>query len=105
MTEHRYTGGDIILKALTDQDVDVVFGYPGGVTLPLYDRIHQQNKIRHILVGHEQGGVHAAEGYARSTGRPGVVLATSGPGATNTDGSGGRHDGRYPTHLSDRSGC
>ena len=52
MTEHRYTGGDIILKALTDQDVDVVFGYPGGVTLPLYDRIYQQNKIRHILVGH-----------------------------------------------------
>ena len=84
MTEHRYTGGDIILKALTDQDVDVVFGYPGGVTLPLYDRIYQQNKIRHILVGHEQGGVHAAEGYARSTGRPGIVLATSGPGATNT---------------------
>ena len=54
------------------------------MTLPLYDRIYQQNKIRHILVGHEQGGVHAAEGYARSTGRPGIVLATSGPGATNT---------------------
>jgi len=84
MAENRYTGGEIILKALSDQDVDVVFGYPGGVTLPLYDKIYLQNKIRHILVGHEQGGVHAAEGYARSTGRPGVVLATSGPGATNT---------------------
>lgn len=84
MVDNRYTGGEIILKALSDQDVDVVFGYPGGVTLPLYDKIYLQNKIRHILVGHEQGGVHAAEGYARSTGRPGVVLATSGPGATNT---------------------
>jgi len=84
MTENRYSGGEIILKALSDQDVDVVFGYPGGVTLPLYDKIYLQNKVRHILVGHEQGGVHAAEGYARSTGKPGVVLATSGPGATNT---------------------
>ena len=84
MPENRYTGGEIILKALSDQDVDVVFGYPGGVTLPLYDKIYLQNKVRHILVGHEQGGVHAAEGYARSTGKPGVVLATSGPGATNT---------------------
>ena len=84
MSENRYTGGEIILKALSDQDVDVVFGYPGGVTLPLYDKIYLQNKVRHILVGHEQAGVHAAEGYARSTGRPGVVLATSGPGATNT---------------------
>ena len=84
MPKTRYTGGEIILKALSDQDVDVVFGYPGGVTLPLYDKIYLQNKVRHILVGHEQGGVHAAEGYARSTGKPGVVLATSGPGATNT---------------------
>ncbi|MEE2745815.1 MAG: biosynthetic-type acetolactate synthase large subunit [Pseudomonadota bacterium] len=84
MSGSRYIGGEIILKALNDQDVDVVFGYPGGVTLPLYDKIYLQNKLRHILVGHEQGGVHAAEGYARATGRPGVVLATSGPGATNT---------------------
>ena len=84
MSKNLYTGGEIILKALGDQDVDVIFGYPGGVTLPLYDKIYQQNKVRHILVGHEQGGVHAAEGYARSTGKPGVVLATSGPGATNT---------------------
>ena len=84
MVGNRLTGGEIILRALGDQDVDVLFGYPGGVTLPLYDKIFQQNKIRHILVGHEQGGVHAAEGYARSTGKTGVVLATSGPGATNT---------------------
>ena len=84
MSKNLYTGGEIILKALSDQDVDVIFGYPGGVTLPLYDKIYLQNKVRHILVGHEQGGVHAAEGYARSTGKPGVVLATSGPGATNT---------------------
>ena len=84
MPEMRYTGGEIILKALGDQGVDVVFGYPGGVTLPLYDKIYLQNRVRHILVGHEQGGIHAAEGYARSTGKPGVVLATSGPGATNT---------------------
>ena len=84
MVGNRLTGGEIILRALGDQDVDVLFGYPGGVTLPLYDKIFQQNKIRHILVGHELGGVHAAEGYARSTGKTGVVLATSGPGATNT---------------------
>jgi acetolactate synthase-1/2/3 large subunit len=84
MPERQFVGGDIILKALADQDVEVVFGYPGGVTLPLYDRIYLQNRLRHILVGHEQGAMHAAEGYARSTGRPGVVLVTSGPGATNT---------------------
>ena len=84
MAEKRFSGGEIILKARMDQDVDVVFGYPGGVTLPLYDQIYKQNRLRHILVGHEQGGVHAAEGYARSTGKPGVVMVTSGPGATNT---------------------
>jgi acetolactate synthase-1/2/3 large subunit len=84
MAEQKFIGGDLILKALADQDVDVVFGYPGGVTLPLYDRIYLQNRLRHILVGHEQGAMHAAEGYARSTGKPGVVLVTSGPGATNT---------------------
>ncbi len=77
-------GAKIIIKALIDQDVDVIFGYPGGAVLPIYDEIFQQNHIRHILVRHEQAAVHAAEGYARSTGKPGVVLVTSGPGATNT---------------------
>lgn len=84
MSSNRITGGEIILKALADQGVEVVFGYPGGVTLPLYNDLHKQNSLRHILVGHEQGGVHAAEGYARSTGKTGVAMATSGPGATNT---------------------
>ena len=73
----------MVVQALKDQGVDVVFGYPGGAVLPIYDDIFQQNDIRHILVRHEQGAVHAAEGYARSTGKPGVVLVTSGPGATN----------------------
>lgn len=73
----------MVVQALKDQGVDVVFGYPGGAVLPIYDEIFQQNDIRHILVRHEQAAVHAAEGYARSTGKPGVVLVTSGPGATN----------------------
>ena len=73
----------MVVQALKDQGVEVVFGYPGGAVLPIYDEIFQQNAIRHVLVRHEQGAVHAAEGYARSTGRPGVVLVTSGPGATN----------------------
>ncbi len=77
------TGAKMVIQALKDQGVDVVFGYPGGAVLPIYDEIFQQNDIRHILVRHEQGAVHAAEGYARSTGKPGVVLVTSGPGATN----------------------
>ncbi len=77
------TGAQIVLRALVDQGVDTVFGYPGGATLPIYDELFQQNSIRHVLVRHEQGAVHAAEGYARSTGKPGVVLVTSGPGATN----------------------
>ena len=77
------TGAKMVVQALKDQGVEVVFGYPGGAVLPIYDEIFQQNDIRHILVRHEQGAVHAAEGYARSTGRPGVVLVTSGPGATN----------------------
>ena len=77
------TGAKMVVKALKDQGVDTVFGYPGGAVLPIYDEIFQQNEIRHILVRHEQGAVHAAEGYARSTGKPGVVLVTSGPGATN----------------------
>jgi acetolactate synthase-1/2/3 large subunit len=77
------TGAKMIVQALKDQGVDTVFGYPGGAVLPIYDEIFLQNDIRHILVRHEQGAVHAAEGYARSTGKPGVVLVTSGPGATN----------------------
>mgnify|MGYP006274595469 CR=1 FL=1 len=77
------TGAEIVVKALVDQGVDVVFGYPGGAVLPIYDELFKSNKIRHILVRHEQGATHAAEGYARATGKPGVVLVTSGPGATN----------------------
>ena len=77
------TGAEMVIKALADQGVDVVFGYPGGAVLPIYDALFKQNRIRHVLVRHEQGAVHAAEGYARSTGKPGVVLVTSGPGATN----------------------
>ena len=86
MTMHSSTrrpGAEILLQALKDQGVEVVFGYPGGAVLPIYDAIYKQNAIRHILVRHEQAAVHAAEGYARSTGKVGVVLVTSGPGATN----------------------
>ena len=79
----QMTGAKMIVQALIDQGVDTVFGYPGGAVLPIYDEIFQQNSIKHILVRHEQGAVHAAEGYARSTGKPGVALVTSGPGATN----------------------
>jgi acetolactate synthase-1/2/3 large subunit len=78
------SGAEMIVKALIAEDVDVVFGYPGGAVLPIYDAIFKQNQLRHILVRHEQAAVHAAEGYARSTGKTGVVLVTSGPGATNT---------------------
>jgi len=83
MAEKEWSGAEIILKSLTDLGVEVIFGYPGGAVLPIYDEIFKQDKIRHILVRHEQAAVHAAEGYARSTGKPGVVLVTSGPGATN----------------------
>jgi acetolactate synthase-1/2/3 large subunit len=76
-------GAGVIVRALTDLGVEIVFGYPGGAVLPLYDALFAQTKIKHILVRHEQAAVHAAEGYARSTGKPGVVLVTSGPGATN----------------------
>ncbi|MET4130364.1 acetolactate synthase 3 large subunit [Roseovarius sp. MBR-6] len=79
----QMSGAKMVVQALRDQGVEVVFGYPGGAVLPIYDEIFQQNDIRHILVRHEQAAVHAAEGYARSTGKPGVVLVTSGPGATN----------------------
>jgi acetolactate synthase-1/2/3 large subunit len=81
--EHQMTGAEMVLKALGENGVKHVFGYPGGAVLPIYDEIHQQDEIEHILVRHEQGAGHMAEGYARSTGKPGVCLATSGPGATN----------------------
>src|SRR5882757_7745325 len=83
MSTETLTGAEILLRALRDQGVEVIFGYPGGAVLPIYDAIFKQNAIRHILVRHEQAAVHAAEGYARSTGKVGVVLVTSGPGATN----------------------
>ena len=83
MSAEPMSGAEIVIKSLVDQGVDVVFGYPGGAVLPIYDALFKQNALRHILVRHEQGAVHAAEGYARSTGRVGVVLVTSGPGATN----------------------
>src|SRR5579872_2822443 len=83
MSAAQMVGAEMVIKALGDQGVDVVFGYPGGAVLPIYDALFKQNRLRHILVRHEQGAVHAAEGYARSSGKVGVVLVTSGPGATN----------------------
>src|SRR5438046_731492 len=77
------TGAEMVIEALADQGVEHLFGYPGGAVLPIYDALFQQKKVQHILVRHEQGAVHAAEGYARSTGKVGCVLVTSGPGATN----------------------
>ena len=77
------TGAEIVIQALIDQGVEVIFGYPGGAVLPIYDALYQQDKIRHVLCRHEQGASHAAEGYARSTGKVGCFLVTSGPGATN----------------------
>ena len=79
----KLCGAEMVIQALIDNGVDTVFGYPGGAVLPIYDEIFQQDKVNHILVRHEQGAGHAAEGYARSTGKPGVMLVTSGPGATN----------------------
>ena len=81
--KREMTGAEMVLQALKDQGVKHLFGYPGGAVLPIYDEIIQQDDVEHILVRHEQGAGHAAEGYARSTGKPGVVLVTSGPGATN----------------------
>ena len=80
---NEMSGAEIVIQALVDQGVRDIFGYPGGAVLPIYDALFQQDKLRHILVRHEQGAVHAAEGYARSTGKVGCVLVTSGPGATN----------------------
>ncbi len=79
----QMTGAKMVVQALKDHGVDTIFGYPGGAVLPIYDEIFQQNDVKHILVRHEQAAVHMAEGYARSTGKPGCVLVTSGPGATN----------------------
>ena len=79
----QMTGAEMVVEALKDQGVEMVFGYPGGAVLPIYDAMFHQNKVRHMLVRHEQGAAHAAEGYARSTGKVGVLLVTSGPGATN----------------------
>jgi acetolactate synthase-1/2/3 large subunit len=79
----KLTGAQMVMEALAEQGVDTIFGYPGGAVLPIYDALHQQDKIKHVLVRHEQGAGHAAEGYARSTGKIGVCLVTSGPGATN----------------------
>ncbi|MGY4467938.1 thiamine pyrophosphate-dependent acetolactate synthase large subunit-like protein [Bradyrhizobium sp. LB9.1b] len=80
---NQMTGAAMIVRALIDHGVTDIFGYPGGAVLPIYDEIFQQSEVQHILVRHEQGAGHAAEGYARSTGKPGVALVTSGPGATN----------------------
>src|ERR1700709_1185636 len=78
------TGAKSLLDTLMELGVDTIFGYPGGAVLPVYDALHAEQRIRHILVRHEQAAVHAAEGYARTTGRVGVVLVTSGPGVGNT---------------------
>ncbi|RTZ61522.1 MAG: acetolactate synthase 3 large subunit, partial [Gammaproteobacteria bacterium] len=78
------TGAEIVIQSLIDEGVEHIFGYPGGAALHIYDALHKQEQIKHILVRHEQGATHAADGYSRSTGKPGVVLVTSGPGATNT---------------------
>lgn len=80
----KLTGAQIFVECLKEQGTDVIFGYPGGAILPIYDELYNTNEIRHILTAHEQGATHAADGYSRSTGKVGVVLATSGPGATNT---------------------
>ncbi|WP_255473541.1 biosynthetic-type acetolactate synthase large subunit [Planomicrobium sp. CPCC 101110] len=76
------SGADVLIRSLQEQEVEIIFGYPGGAVLPIYDALHK-NPIRHVLARHEQGAIHAAEGYARVSGKPGVVIATSGPGATN----------------------
>src|SRR5690606_22823967 len=80
----QLSGSQAVLEALLAEGVDTIFGYPGGAIMPIYDALYDYNdKLRHILVRHEQGGIHAAQGYARTSGRVGVVFATSGPGATN----------------------
>ena len=83
MSNEEINGGDALIRALADENIDLIFGYPGGAALHIYDAIYKQNKVQHILVRHEQAAVHAADGYARATGKPGVALVTSGPGDTN----------------------
>ena len=77
------SGGEMIMRALKEEGVKMIFGYPGGAVLHIYDALYQQDSVEHILVRHEQAAVHAADGFSRSTGEVGVVLVTSGPGATN----------------------
>ena len=77
------SGGELLIEALKEEGVEFLFGYPGGAVLHIYDALYEQNSVKHILVRHEQAATHAADGYARATGKPGVVLVTSGPGATN----------------------
>ena len=83
MSVEHLSGGEMIMRSLKEEGVDLIFGYPGGSVLHIYDALYQQDYVEHILVRHEQAAVHAADGYARSTGKTGVVLVTSGPGATN----------------------
>ena len=83
MSKTQTSGGDALIRSLHEEGVELVFGYPGGAALHIYDALFNQSEVEHILVRHEQGAVHAADGYARSTGKPGVALVTSGPGATN----------------------
>ena len=80
----QLTGADIVVRCLQDEGIEFLFGYPGGAALHIYDALYKQDQVKHILVRHEQGATHAADGYARATGKPGVVLVTSGPGVTNT---------------------
>ncbi|MEC6999490.1 thiamine pyrophosphate-binding protein [Brucella abortus] len=95
----------MVIQALIDQGVESIFGYPGGAVLPIYDELFQQDQIQHVLVRHEQGAGHAAEGYARSTGKVGVMLVTSGPGANQCrDAVAGCLDGSHPAGLHFRSG-
>jgi acetolactate synthase-1/2/3 large subunit len=83
MSAEMLSGGDMLVRALEDEGVEHVFGYPGGAVLHIYDALYKQNRVQHFLVRHEQAATHMADGYARATGKPGVVLVTSGPGATN----------------------
>src|SRR5688572_18336677 len=83
-TIQKISGSQVLLESLLSEGVETIFGYPGGAIMPVYDALyHYANKLTHVLVRHEQGAIHAAQGYARVSGRPGVVFATSGPGATN----------------------
>jgi hypothetical protein len=100
------TGAEIVLRALQDQGVEHIFGYPGGAVLPIYDEIFQQDAVKHILVRQEGGAVHCAEGYARSTGKVGVVLVTSGPGRDECCHRPDRcADGLHPAGVHHRSGA